>query len=265
MSPLGALLRAAAAGGLAAVVGCASSGPAVAAPPCAGLTPPALVFVGGVSLPQTYVSARLAANVVEEIVVGRDGVVAGIRLVTTSVPPLAPFAEAALQHAKFTPATIEGNPVAVRGWIKVPIGGIIRSDRREPPYDDLRAFVPGGGSREALWQLAGSVDRLTLVAHVGSAVPQGAAIVAIAPGGAEQTLVSIPAAPAPLEIRETVKTGRFFAAAGDYKLELRAAGSALASATITIAAGFETAIINVCEPLVGPEKTGPGKTPARTR
>lgn len=265
MTPLRALLRAAAACGLAALLGCASSGPAVAAPPCAGLTPPAFVVIGAVALPQTYVSARLAADVIEEIVVGRDGVVAGIRLVTTSVPPLAPFAEAALQHSTFTPGTIEGNPVAVRGWIKVPIGGIIRAGRREPRYDDLRAFVPGGGSREALWQLAGSVDRLMLVAHVGSAVPQGAAIVAVAPGGAEQTLLSIPAAPAPLEIRETVKAGRFFAAAGDYKVELRAAGIRLAATTVTIAAGFESAIINACEPLVGPEKTGPGKTPARTR
>ena len=265
MTPLGALLRAAAAGGLAALLGCASSGPAVSAPPCAGLQPPALIFVGGVSLPKTYVSARLAADVIDEIVVDRDGAVAGVRLVATSVPPLAPFAEVALQHAKFAPAKIEGNPVAVRGWIKVPIGGIIRTDRREPPHDELHAFVPGGGSREALWQLAGSVDRLTLAAHVGSAVPQGAAIVAVAPGGAEQTLLSIPAAPAPLEIRETVKTGRIFAAAGDYKLELRAAGNALAATTVTIAAGFESAIINACEPLVGPEKTGPGKTPARTR
>ena len=202
MTPLRALLRAAAAGGLAALLGCASSGPAVAAPPCAGLTPPAFVVIGGVALPQTYVSARLAADVIEEIVVGRDGVVAGIRLVTTSVPPLAPFAEAALQHSTFTPGTIEGNPVAVRGWIKVPIGGIIRAGRREPPYDDLRAFVPGGGSREALWQLAGSVERLTLAARVGSAVPQGAAIVAVAPGGAEQTLLTIPAAPAPRDPRD---------------------------------------------------------------
>jgi len=265
VTPLRALLRAAAAGALAGLLGCASSGAAVVAPACAGLTPPALVVIGGVALPESYVAAHLAADVLEEVVVGRDGAVTGIRLVATSIPTLAPFAEAALQHSTFTPATIEGNPVAVRGWIKVPIGGILKTNRRDPPFDDVRAFVPGGGSREATWQLAGSVDRLTLVAHVGSAVPQGAAIVAVAPGGAEQTLLSIPAAPAPLEIRETVKTGRFFATAGDYRLELRAGGKPLAAATVTIAAGFESAIINACEPLVGPEKTGPGKTPARTR
>jgi hypothetical protein len=224
-----------------------------------------MIAAGPVALPQTYVAARLAAEVVEEIVVGRDGKVGAIRLVATSVPPLAPFAEASLQHATFSPGTIQGNPVAVRGWIRMPIGGILRTDRREPPYDTLRTFVPGGGSKEALWQLAGSVDRLTLAAHVGTAVPQGAAIVAIAPGGAEQKLLAIPAAPAPLEIHETVKTARFFTTAGDYRLELRADGKVLASATVTIASGFETAVVNACEPLVGPEKTGPGKTPARTR
>lgn len=256
---------AAAACALASTLGCASSAPVAAVAACAGLTPPALIAAGPVALPQTYVAARLAADVIEEIVVGRDGRVGAIRLVATSVAPLAPFAEASLQHATFSPGTIEGNPVAVRGWIKMPIGGILKTNRREPPYDSLRAFVPGGASKEALWQLAGSVDRLTLAAHVGSAVPQGAAIVAIAPGGAVETLLAIPAAPAPLEIRETAKTGRFFATAGDYRLELRAEGRPLASATVTIAAGFETAVINACEPLVGPEKTGPGKTPARTR
>ncbi len=256
---------AAAACALAAALGCAtSSAPVAAVPACAGLAPPALIAAGPVVLPQTYAAARLAADVVEEVVVGRDGSVASIRLVATSVPPLAPFAESSLQHATFSPGRIEGNPVAVRGWIRMPIGGT-RPDRPEPPYDTLRAFVPGGGSKEALWQLAGSVDRLTLAAHLGTAVPQGAAIVATAPGGAEQKLLAIPAAPAPLEIRETVKTGRFFTTAGDYRLELRADGKILASAAVTIASGFETAIVNACEPLVGPEKTGPGKTPARTR
>lgn len=261
-----ARLAAAAASALAATLACAtSSAPAAAVPACAGLTPPALIAAGPVALPQSYVAARLAAEVTEEIVVGRDGAVSGIRLVATSVPPLAPFAEASLQRAKFSAGSIEGNPVAVRGWIKMPIGGILKTNRREPPYDSLRAFVPGGASKEALWQLAGSVDRLALVAHVGSAVPQGASVVAIAPGGAEQTLLAIPAAPAPLELHETVKTGRFLTAAGDYRLELRAGGKPLASATVTIASGFQTAVVNACAPLAGPEKTGPGNAPARTR
>lgn len=257
MTSTRALLRAAAACGLAAALGCAS-GPAAATPPCAGFSPPELLTAGPVALPQTYVWARLAANVVEEIVVDRDGAVARIQLVATSVAPLASFAEASLQHAKFAPGRIEGNPVAVRGWIRMPIGSIVEAGRREPAYDSLRAFVPGGASREARWQLAGSVERLVLVAHVGSNVSQGALIVAVAPGGAEQTLLTLASATPPLEIRETVKTGRFLSAAGDYRLELRAAGKPLASTTVTVAAGFETAIVNACEPLVGPEKTGPG-------
>ncbi len=260
-----ALLAGAAACGLAAALGCASAGPAAAAPPCAGLSPPALLVAGPVNLPQTYVSARLAADVIEEIVVGRDGAVLGVQLVAASISPLAPFAEASLHHAEFAPGRIEGNPVAVRGWIRMPIGGIVKSRRRDPAYDSLRAFVPGGASREARWQLAGSLERLEIVAHIGSDVPQGAVVVAVAPGGGEQTLLTIPASAPPLEIRETVKTGRFLWAAGDYRLELRAAGKPLAATTVTVAAGFETAIVNACEPLVGPEKTGPGKTPARTR
>jgi hypothetical protein len=146
----------------------------------------------------------------------------------------------------------------VRGVITVPVGSA-RKSPKDPPYDVLRAFVPGGESREALWQLAGSVERLTLVAHVGNAIAGGAAIVAVSPTGTEKQLLAIPAAPAPLEIRETVKTGSFLSRAGDYRLELRAAGKPLASTTVTIAAGFESAIVNACEPLIGPEKTGPGR------
>lgn len=252
-------LRAAAAAALAAVLACASSGaPSTAAPACAGLTPPKLLAAGPVNLTATYVSARVASNVVEEIVVERDGAVRKPRFVAAAFPSLAPFAEVSLERSKFLPGSIEGNPVAVRGVITVPVGAV-RMSQKEPPYDLLRAFVPGGGSREARWQLAGSVERVAIVAHVGSAIPQGAAIVGVAPGGAERTLLAIPAAPAPLEIRETVKTGSFLSAAGDYRLELRAGGKPLASTTVTIAAGFESAIVNACEPLAGPEKTGPGR------
>ena len=78
------------------------------------------------------------------------------------------------------------------------------------------------------------------------------------PGGAEKTLLAIPASAAARDVRETVKAGRFLEAAGDYRVELRAGGKVLASTTLTIASGFETAIVNACEPFAGPEKTGPG-------
>jgi hypothetical protein len=251
-------IRAAAGGAAALSLACASAaGPSTAAPACAGLVPPQILSAGPVNLPPTYVAARLSSNVLEEIVVERDGSVHKPRFVAAPVPVLAPFALVSLEHSRFSPASIEGNPVAVRGLIAMPIGSV-RKFANEPAYDTLRAFVPGGASREALWQLAGSVERLTVVAHVGSAVPQGAAIVAIAPGGAEKTLLAVPAAPAPLEVRETVKAGSFFSPAGDYRVELRAGGKPLAFTTVTIAAGFETAIVNACEPIAGPEKTGPG-------
>lgn len=259
MTAARAALCAAAGGALAVALACASAGaPSTVVPGCAGLTPPKLLAAGPVNLTAIYVAARVASNVVEEIVVERDGAVRKPRFVAAAIPNLAPFAEVSLERAKFLPASIEGNPVAVRGMIMIPIGSVPTS-QKEPPYDLLRAFVPGGGSREARWQLAGSVERLAVVAHIGSAVAQGAAIVAVAPGGAEKTLLAIPTAPAPFEIHETMKTGNFLSAAGDYRLELRAGGKPLASTTVTIAAGFESAIVNACEPLAGPEKTGPGR------
>ena len=148
----------------------------------------------------------------------------------------------------------------------MPIGGIITTEAPRPALRQRCApsCRAAGRARRSGSSRAASIGSRSS-AHVGSAVAQGAAIVAIAPGGAEKTLLAIPAAPSPFDIHETVKTGRFFAAAGDYRIELRADGKPLASSTVTIAAGFETAIVNACEPLVGPEKTGPGKTPARTR
>ncbi len=251
-------LAAAAACGLGLAIGCASGGPSAAAiPACAGMTAPQLVRVEPVTLPQTYASAGIGTAVLDEIVVGPDGAVRDIRFVAASVPQLAPFAEVSLRKTRFSPAAIEGNPVAVRGPISVPVGAQ-KVARRAVPFDSLRVFVTGGESREARWQLAGSVARVTLVAHLGSAAPHGAAIVAIAPGGAEKTLLTIPAAPPPLEIRESVKTAGFFETAGDYRIELRSDGKALAPTTFTVAAGFETAIVNVCEPIEGPESTAPG-------
>jgi hypothetical protein len=231
-----------------------------AAAPCTGLVAPQLVASGPITLPPTYMSARLSGDVLEEIVVERDGTVKQTRLVVAVVPLLAPFAQVCLEKTRYTPATIDGHAVAVRGPVTVSVG-IRPVAPKERDYDTLRAFV-SAGSREALWQLAGSLDRLTLAAHVGSDIASGAAIVAVAPGGAERTLLTIPASTTrPTEVRRTVETGRFLQGAGDYRLELRADGKTLATTTVTIAAGYESAIVNACEPLPapGPNKTGPGK------
>lgn len=244
---------------LVAALGCATAPSAtVAGPACPGLAPPQIVTVGPTSLPPAWTAARLGGEVTEEIVVDRTGALKDTRLVAAAIGPLAPFAQSALERSRFSPGSIEGNPVAVRGVIAVPIGAV-RKLKNEPPFDAVRVFVAGGEPREARWQLAGSVGRVTLVAHAGSPAAQGgASIVAVAPGGAEKVLLTIPAAAPPVEVRETVRTGRFFHAAGDYALQLRAGGKALAATTFTVATGFETAVVNACEPLPWPERTGPG-------
>ncbi|HYX20994.1 MAG TPA: hypothetical protein VFA98_09140 [Thermoanaerobaculia bacterium] len=230
----------------------------MAGPACPGFAPPQIVTAGPTSLPPTWTAARLGGEVTEEILVDRTGALKETRLVAAAVGPLAPFAQSSLERSRFSPGSIEGNPVAVRGVIAVPIG-LVRKLKNEPPFDAVRVFVAGGEPREARWQLAGSVDRVTLVAHVGSAAAEGgASIVAVAPGGGEKVLLTIPAATPPVEVRETVRTGRFFHAAGDYALQLRAGGKPLATTTFTIATGFETAVVNACEPLPFPERTGPG-------
>jgi hypothetical protein len=250
---------AAAAAALCLLAGCASA-PTTAstAPACQGLVPPRFVAAAPVPLPPTYLSAHIASNVLEEIVVERDGAVRRTRFLAATVPELAPFAQISLEKTRYVPAAIQGNPVAIRGVVTIPIGVVPRTPASWK-YDLLRAFVPGGVSREAQWQLAGSVDRLTLVAHVGNAVPQGASIVAVGPDGAEKVLFAIAAGEPPLEIREIVKTGAFFQREGDYRIEVRAPGAPVrATTTLTIAAGFESSVVNACEPLDGPEKAGPG-------
>src|SRR5262249_37433002 len=215
-------LLAAAAATLAVGLACSSvprASPA-SAPPCAALQPPKLASAGTVTLPPAYVSGRIASNLHEEIVVARDGTVSTFRLVAATVPELQPFARYSLERTRFTPGKIDGHAVAVRGAMVVPIGTQPRTPKSWK-YAALSAFVPGGGSREALWQLAGSVDRLTLVAHVGTALPRGGSIVAKAPDGTEKRLLAIRATPDALEFRETVRTGRFFDGAGDYAIELR--------------------------------------------
>jgi hypothetical protein len=244
---------------LALLLRCASAPSAsVAAPACPGFAPPRIVTAGSSAMPPTWTAARLGCEVTEEIVVDKTGALKDTRLVAAAVAPLAPFARSSLERSRFSPGTIEGNAVAVRGVITLPIG-LVRKLPNEPPFDSVRAFVAAGGSREARWQLAGSVDRLTLVSHVGSAAANGgASIVAVAPGGAEKVLLTIPPSAPPIEVRETVRTGSFFHAAGDYALQLRAGGKTVAATTLTIAAGFETAVVNACEPLPGLQTTGPG-------
>jgi hypothetical protein len=235
----------------AALFACASAGAPGAAspgPPCAGLTPPRRLTTAAVPLPASFVAVRVGGIVVYEAVIAKDGAVSGLRLVGEQLEALLPFAAKSVEGSAFAPASIEGNPVATRVQIATTIG-TVGKPRVEPEYDLLRAHVPGGVSREALWQLAGSVERLTLIAHVGTPAPAGAEIAAIAPAGAERVLVKLPASARPVDARETVSAGKFFSKAGDYRLELRAGGKTLAWTTLTIADDYTRAIVNACEPI----------------
>jgi hypothetical protein len=201
-----------------------------------------------VPVPDSFLAARIGGQVIDEVVVGPDGAVRTVRSVRSRFPELAPYAQAALQKSRFTPASIQGNKVSTRVLVPTFVG-ISRAVRREPTYDTIWAFVAAGESREAQWQLRDSVSRLTLAIRVENPLPNGAEVVAKAPGGAERSLWKLTVATPPADVRETVATGSFFHPSGEYRIELRAGGKTLNYATLTIADSYETAIVNGCDPL----------------
>ncbi len=235
--------------GLIAMTACASPTAAPAdARACAGFVPPAVLAFRPVALPGSYAAVGLGGEVTDEVVIGPDGSVRGVRFAWANYPLLGPFAEESIKRSSFSPASIEGNPVAARVESVAQVGLPARTSA-VLPYDSLWAFVPGGQSREARWQLAGSLERLEIVAHAGTVSGQITTVVAIGPSGAEKSLLTLAAGAPPQQARKTVRTGDFFAAAGDYRLELRAGDKTLATTTVTIAASFESAIVNACEPI----------------
>lgn len=217
-------------------------------PPCAGVTPPQRLTSRPVTLPASFVAARLGDVIVDEAVIGADGAVSNVRLVRARVPELAPFGQKALQDSRFLAGSVDGHPAALRVRVATTLGTVSKF-RVEPEWDGVWAYVPGGQSREAVWQLAGSVRKLTLEIHLGTAPEAGAEVVARSPDGKERVLEKIAGAATPRDLRETVATGKFFDPAGDYAIELRAAGKTLASTTVTIADDYTRAIVNACAPL----------------
>jgi hypothetical protein len=226
---------------------CASSPRPPEAPPCAGFDPPELILAHPVSLPPSYSAARIGEVVISQVVIGRQGEVLDVQPWRNMYRVVAPYAELSLKKARFLAARIEGNPVASRCLVSIPVG-TIRTPKSEPAYDTLWAYVPGGESREARWQLRDSVRRITIRAHVGSAGRE-AEIVARAPSGAERVLVRKTLSALPLEFQETVGTGDFFERGGNYSLELRVDGKEVASTTFTIADDAADAVVNACEPV----------------
>lgn len=216
--------------------------------PCAGITPPQRLTTAPVNLPPSYTATRVGGVVVDEAVIAADGTVSGVRLVRTRLAGLAPFGQKSVQDSRFLGGTVDGHPTAMRVRVSTSLGTLTRA-RVEPEYDTVWAHVPGGQSREAVWQLAGSVEKLALEIHLGTDPQAGAEVVARAPGGPERVLHRIPASPTPVDLRPTVSVGTFFESAGDYAIELRASGKTLASTTLTIADDYTRAIVNTCEPL----------------
>lgn len=224
--------------------------------PCPGLAVPRVLAVRPVPLPASFGAARVGADIPAEVVVRRDGSTADTAVRTTEVAVLGPFAEEMVKRARFAAGTLEGNPVAVRVPALVSVG-VPRSTPENGRPADVWVFVPGEGSREARWQLRDQVSRIVVVARPGIAGRQGATVVAVAPNGEQKTLLTIP--PATPEIRRAVATGKFFSAAGDYRVELRVGSSATAFARFTVAEDSEHAIVNACEPMpIVFKKIGPG-------
>ena len=135
-----------------------------------------------VELPPSYTAARLGGIVVDEAVIGVDARISAIRARPHAIEGLGPFAQKSVEDSRFEAALIEGNPVATRVQIATPLGNIQKT-RVEPEYDMVWAHVPGGQPREARWQLAQSVESLTVTAHLGNTPGAGGDVVAVAPDG----------------------------------------------------------------------------------
>jgi hypothetical protein len=242
---------------LAAGLACATSGPPTASdvPACQGLASPRVVGTQRVDVPATFATARLTGELPAQVTVAADGTVRDSAMRTGDLPALEGFVRDTLKHTHFSAGSFEGNAAAVRVPVQIPIGSPRRPDDPRGPAE-VWAHVAAGQSREARWQLRDSVSRVTVVAHVPPLSEPGT-IVAVAPGGQTRSLVTLPASTAPQELNQTVDTAKFFAAAGVYRVEMRAP-ALRASSRLTIAPDYREAVINACETVVVAKKTGPG-------
>lgn len=179
-----------------------------------------------------------------EIVVDASGKVREVRIVGTTFMMFAQSADAALRGSTYFPATLEGRPVASRFWVRVPFGNP-RGIESSPARNRVTAYVPGSESPPARWQLAGSVRRVTVVADVASAPPAEVSAVAIDAVGVERVLVKAGKVSSQ-RLAMTVRTGDFFAKAGDYRVQLRHGDRAIAEGGFTVAESEKSAIVNAC-------------------
>jgi hypothetical protein len=243
---------------LAAGLACATSGPPTASdvPACQGLASPRVVGTQRVDVPATFATARLTGELPAQVTVAADGTVRDSAMRTGDLPALEGFVRDTLKHTRFSAGSFEGNAAAVRVPVQIPIGSPRRPDDPRGPAE-VWAHVAAGQSREARWQLRDSVTWVTVTAHAPKLAAPGAEIVAVAPDGRTKTLVKLKASNSPQDVRQIVAAEKFFDAAGTYRLELRSS-KVLSAADFTIAEDYRAAVINACEPLTLPRKTGPG-------
>lgn len=178
-----------------------------------------------------------------EVLVDRSGKVRDVQIVGTTFMVFALASDAALRAASYFPATLEGRPVSTRFWVRVPFG-VPKDIESSPARNRVTAFVPGDEPARARWQLVDAIHRVTVVADVASAPAGEVSVVAVAPGGAERVLV--PTGRGLPRVRVKVKTGNFFARAGEYQIRLQHGTRTLAEGLFTVAEDERTAVVNAC-------------------
>jgi Gram-negative bacterial TonB protein C-terminal len=182
-----------------------------------------------------------------ELVVTRDGKVRDVHILGTTFMIFALAADEALRKSLYFPATLDGQPVASRFWVRVPFG-LTEGIETSPARNRVTAFVPGDEKAPARRQLAASVGRVTVVSEIASAPPAEISIVAIAPDGAERVLVPRGRAASRM-VRTTVRTDEFFWKPGEYRISLRQGSDrTIGEGGFTVAPDDESVVVNACEP-----------------
>ena len=185
----------------------------------------------------------MAGESTHEVLVDRFGKVRDVRIVGMTFMVFALATDAALRAAHYSPATLDGRPVATRFWMRIPFG-VPKDVESSPARNRVTAFVPADESNRARWQLTKSIHRVTVVADVASVRAGEVSVVAVAPGGAERVLV--PAGKALPRTRETVKAADFFSRPGEYQIRLQQGTRILTEGLFTVAEDERAAVVNAC-------------------
>jgi len=212
---------------------------------CPGFVPARLDIPGIPQYPAPLRKARMSGESNHEIVVDGQGKVREARIVGTTFMLFSMAADTALRKSRYFPATLEGRPVATRFRVRMPFG-VPKDVESSPARNRVTAFVPGEEPAAARWQLAGSVRRVTVLAHAASVAPSEVSVVAVAPDGRERVLVSASRSRRDREIRIVARTEDFFSKPGEYRLRLKQKDQLLTEGGFTVAEDEESAVINAC-------------------